>query len=445
MPIRAQGGEVADFIAMSGGLDLVSPPIATPKGRLRAAFNYEPGPDGYARLGGFERLDGHPKPSEATYAIMNFVAGTVAPVVDATITGATSTATARVLTEAYLASGSYGGGDAAGFVVVTAVSGTFIDGEPLGFATLDGDLVNSADTDEEDTLWSELAVDTARPLISKPTGSGGIRGVKTYLGDQYCWRDSIDGLTCRMHKATPTGWSEVMLGATIAFTSGGVHWTLPYTSGGTYEIVAGDTITGATSAKTAIVESLTLTSGTWAGADAAGTLTLVSVSGAFQAENLNVGANANVATVGGPATLVNSGAELVDGDPLTGATSAATATIGRVVLQGGAWASGNASGYLTLLPGYGAFVAELLNSGAITDIATIAGPATAVTLPPGGRYEFVIENFYAASNMKRLYGVNGVGPAFEWDGETFVPIDTGISFSSPSRAARCRTAASASR
>lgn len=77
------------------------------------------------------------------------------------------------------------------------------------------------------------------------------------------------------------------------------HEFVAYTSGGTYEIVAGDTITGATSGATAKVVSLTLTSGTWAGGDAAGVLTVNRRTGTFQAENLNVGANTNVATIAG--------------------------------------------------------------------------------------------------------------------------------------------------
>lgn len=75
--------------------------------------------------------------------------------------------------------------------------------------------------------------------------------------------------------------------------------TVAFTSGGTYEIRPGDTVTGATSAKTAVVLGVRLTSGTFAGGDAAGTLFLRSPSGAFQSENLDVGANTNVATIGG--------------------------------------------------------------------------------------------------------------------------------------------------
>lgn len=81
-------------------------------------------------------------------------------------------------------------------------------------------------------------------------------------------------------------------------------YTLAFTSGGTYEIIPGDTVTGATSGATARVVSISLSSGTWAGGDAAGTFTLDTVVGTFVAENLNVGDNTNEATIGGAPSAV---------------------------------------------------------------------------------------------------------------------------------------------
>jgi hypothetical protein len=78
--------------------------------------------------------------------------------------------------------------------------------------------------------------------------------------------------------------------------------SLVFTSGGTYTVSPGDTITGATSGATAIVEKVTLTGGTWAGGDAAGTLSVYGQSGTFEAENLNVGSNSNVATIAADAS-----------------------------------------------------------------------------------------------------------------------------------------------
>src|SRR3990167_992224 len=73
--------------------------------------------------------------------------------------------------------------------------------------------------------------------------------------------------------------------------------TVAFTSGGTYRVKKGDTLTGATSAATAVVIGVRITSGTGAGGDAAGFYFVQGDSGTFQSENLNVGANTNVATI----------------------------------------------------------------------------------------------------------------------------------------------------
>ena len=72
---------------------------------------------------------------------------------------------------------------------------------------------------------------------------------------------------------------------------------LTFTSGGTTEIEVGDTIEGATSEATADVVAVDLDSGTWAGGDAAGRLWIKDQTGTFEAENLDVGAGSNLATI----------------------------------------------------------------------------------------------------------------------------------------------------
>jgi hypothetical protein len=83
-----------------------------------------------------------------------------------------------------------------------------------------------------------------------------------------------------------------------------VEKTLAFTSGGIYEIKRGDIITGATSSKTMVVNFVRVTSGSWSGGDAAGIL-LGTPSGTMVAEDLNVGANTNVATIAGDATTAD--------------------------------------------------------------------------------------------------------------------------------------------
>ena len=63
--------------------------------------------------------------------------------------------------------------------------------------------------------------------------------------------------------------------------------TIAFTSGGTVELKVGDTITSVVGGETAILTSVRLTSGTWAGGDAAGVLCLKTQSDAFQAGAIN--------------------------------------------------------------------------------------------------------------------------------------------------------------
>lgn len=116
--------------------------------------------------------------------------------------------------------------------------------------------------------------------------------------------------------------------------------------------------------------------------------------------------------------------EVIEGQTVVGATSGAQATAARVVRQDGDWGS-TAAGYIVLAGLTGTFTAgEVLKVGTAS-VATV-GAVAPITLPPGGRYQTVIHNFYGAANRLRLYGCNGVGNAFEFDGSVLAPIETGM-------------------
>lgn len=81
-----------------------------------------------------------------------------------------------------------------------------------------------------------------------------------------------------------------------------------FTSGGTYEIKPGDTIQGATSKLVrAEVQKVFLTSGTWAGGDAAGFLAWYDYnqSGTFGSENVDLLAGGSTAVGGGGVQTAN--------------------------------------------------------------------------------------------------------------------------------------------
>jgi hypothetical protein len=353
----------SEYFAFAGGLNLVDPPLRMGAGWVLGSVNYEIGVEtGYSRIQGYERFDGRDRPSEASYWIVPFDAGDAEVLVGEEVSNSAAPIATDPQGESLIAtvvtSGSYGGADAAGHLILTRVNATtnpggFVDDDPIyvagvQVATVDGAPVQrGADTEALDTTYLQLAIAVTRARILPVGGAARrIRGVYLYSGATYAFQDNAGGTLCEMWKSTSAGWVKQALGRRLAFTSGG-----------TYEIVEGDTITGASSSETAEVRRVILDSGTWSGGDAEGRLVVYSQTGAFAAENLNVGASTNV--------------------------------------------------------------------------ATIAGDSVDQTPPAGGKYEFVTENFFGSSATIRLYGVNGVGPAFEWDGATFVELLTGMTVDKP--------------
>lgn len=276
----------SEFIPMVGGLDQVTPPLARKKGTLRTAKNFEISINGgYRRIAGYERFDGQAKPSEANYAILEAnITGSVA--VGNTLTGAGG-ATGVIIA---LPGGAF---------VLTKVTGNFVDAENLDvgagtIATAIGtQTVGNAATPLLHAQYLNLAADEYRTDIAAVPGSGAILGVWMFNDVVYAFRNNAGGTAAVMHKSTASGWSAVALGRELAFTSGG-----------TYEIQEGDTITGATSGATAVVTRVALEAGSWAAGTAAGHLIFASQTGTFQAEDLNVGANLNVATIAGDSAAI---------------------------------------------------------------------------------------------------------------------------------------------
>lgn len=124
--------------------------------------------------------------------------------------------------------------------------------------------------------------------------------------------------------------------------------------------------------------------------------------------------------------------EIAEGDIVTGATSGAFGTVHRIRIDSGTWAGGDAVGALWLTSITGTFVAaEILRVGGV-DSAT-GDVATVQSFPAGGRYRTLSHNFYGASDLHRLYGVNGVGKGFELKDDVPVFLDTGMAADTPTR------------
>lgn len=114
-------------------------------------------------------------------------------------------------------------------------------------------------------------------------------------------------------------------------------------------------------------------------------------------------------------------AAIPEGSEITGDASSATATVKRYVRNAGSFGD-DASGYMVLDITSGTFEdGENLKVDGVIQ-AKAEGEPQAITLAPGGRFQFDQHNFYGGSDTIRLYGCDGVNPAWEFDGETLVPI-----------------------
>lgn len=116
--------------------------------------------------------------------------------------------------------------------------------------------------------------------------------------------------------------------------------------------------------------------------------------------------------------------------------SGATATVLRAVLSSGDWGgSPQASGRLYVSSVVGTWAnGNPIKDGATTK-ATATGAVTTPTLLPGGSVEAANHNFYGSSQKYRCYGVDGVNPAFEFDGSNYYQLVTAMPQDKPTHLA----------
>lgn len=277
----------AKYFPFVGGEILTDPALSQPPGSLLYGKNYEVYPEGgYRRIDGYERFDGRTKPSESIYWILEFQTGTVAAVDTNVITGATSGATAELIADAIVESGTYGGSDAVGYMPVALLTGSFQVGENIQVSASTVAVVKTvenalgATTDALDTTYSQASIERARSKIGTVTGSGAIRGVWSYSGNIYAFRDNVGATECKMYKESASGWTAVDLGQYIKYNTG------------TAAVAEGVTLTGVTSGATGVVRRVTITTGTVGSSDATGVFVLTGVTGTFvSGENLQVSAS----------------------------------------------------------------------------------------------------------------------------------------------------------
>ena len=332
----------SDTVICRGGLDVSTPSRSIDPGKLVSAMNYEVMVgNGYRRISGIERFDGRTAPSSATYTLIWGPFTTVG--IGDTVNAHPSGSTGKVLAV-------YPNLMSQQALVVTRVTGPFPIGETLRIgSTPVGTITAQPATYQQDPFadldWLYLASQEYRSSITRPPGSGGIRGVWSLGNTVYCVRNNAAATAGVMYASSATGWTAVSLGFSIPFNLG------------------------------------------------------------------------------------NTGTPIVVGNTVTGGTSGASAVITRVVVEGGdvGFTSGNpARGQLICasITG-GPFVSgeELRVSGVRR--ANAAGGSVAHQLPLDGVYETRTHNFFGASSMKEVYGVNGAGRAFAFNGSVFHFINSG--------------------
>lgn len=195
------------------------------------------------------------------------------------------------------------------------------------------------------------------------------------------------------------------------------YWLLSFTDG-QIEPQADDIVQSGT--WSGIVLAVDLGSGDYSTGDAAGTLVLFDVTGEFSPES----------------------ALQIDSQPFA---------IGQSLIERGEQNNANDAEYIIAaiearreriqaVPGSGPVRGVAVFDGVVYAWRDNAGATAGVLhkatdsgweqvsagFPPGGRYETIVHNFYATAGGHRLFGANGIGRAFMFDGTTVTFLDTGL-------------------
>ena len=333
MPLNLPASTSQDeYITLMGGFDQTTPLSRIKPGTARDARNFEASiTGGYTRVAGYERVDGRPAPSDAIYLTLTLnITGAISA--GNTIVGVTSGATGVVI---YVSGG---------LVAYSKAVGAFQVGETVNVSASPQATVLDLGGGEAgldfDARMAGLAADLYRADIGAIPGSGPTRGVISFKGGLFGFRDNAGATALAIYKATPSGWSNVALPYSVPFDTG----TSEYPEGST----------------------------------------------------ISKGGN--------------------------------SATVLRVCTESGSWTAGTAKGRIICTqPTPGAFTAGAAAGGGACNLT---GGSAQITILPGGT---ISSDVGVVGSTRRVYGVDGVNKAFEFDGTTYVPIVTGNVVDAPTR------------
>lgn len=307
------GGTTAQGQAFPGGLDLVTPSLRQQPGALQDVLNFECAQfGGYSRVDGYERIDGRPAPSDATYVIVQIGNN---PDIDDFDSDFDDDFTNDPPTEQFLFTPSIGqtvaqaASGAIGtiiavvtapkpYVVLTAVSGVFDHSSSLtvlGTIVIGLAVQLSVSLDSRTkAIYTAAAADYYRAQIQAVPGSGPVLGVvaMAFAGvDQlYAFRGSPGNTAALLYKASPAGWVLVPYYNLVSFTAGGTAVPLD-----------GDTLTQG--GITATIKRVMWQSGAWAGSAVGQFVVTTPVGGNFSAGGAITTSGATV-TLSGAQTAI---------------------------------------------------------------------------------------------------------------------------------------------
>lgn len=202
----------SDYFRMGGGLDQRSAALSIKPGRLLQVVNWEEvfGKQGYSFVKGYERYDGRARPSQASYWTLAFGTGTVAFTPGATVSNGLGAS--AIVVSSTLTSGTFGGGNAVGQLVLTEMTGSWASGNSIvghAVATGDSELGSAAESDYETNL--SAARELLRALIQKVPGTGSVLGVAVFNGFLYAVRavDELGVSAAAIYKSSAAGWTLV--------------------------------------------------------------------------------------------------------------------------------------------------------------------------------------------------------------------------------------------
>lgn len=271
----------SEFFPLTGGLNQITQPIALKPGEVIDSINYESSyKGGYERVLGYERFDGRPKPSDATFVPLPFQASAGAVSVGDTVNGQTSGATGKVI---FISVDRL-------LVVVTKVTGAFSIGENIRVSTtVVGVYVNETRDLDVNQMYA-LAAQDYRTDIQTVPGSGPIRGVWRYNDVVYAFRNNAGGTACIMHKSSGSGWTAV------------THFEYINVTVAAGVMAEGSTVTQG--GVTATLRRVVLRTGSLGGSDGVGILVISGRSGGNFAAGAITVSGGGTATCGGAQTAI---------------------------------------------------------------------------------------------------------------------------------------------